>query len=113
MIVSVDLAYKNFADVGVVALHRTASRTVRCDIIPLLKGRPTPDSLAEQIDHICLERGARTLLLDGPQAWKSPYNSLQHSRVCERQLNTPAKTGEPEVVKPANYTAFVVFSIAV
>jgi hypothetical protein len=37
--------------------------------------------------------GAAALLIDGPEAWKDPDNGLQHSRVCERELNTPAKTG--------------------
>jgi hypothetical protein len=36
-----------------------------------------------------------------------------HSRVCERLLNAPAKTGLPGCVKPANYTKFVEFAIQV
>jgi hypothetical protein len=36
-----------------------------------------------------------------------------HSRACERELNTPAKTGLPGSVKPANYLGFVLFSVEV
>lgn len=38
---------------------------------------------------------------------------LPHCRACERALNTPAKTGIQGIVKPAPYTAFVEFSIAI
>jgi hypothetical protein len=34
-------------------------------------------------------------------------------RACERELGTPAKTGLPGEVKPANYGPFVRFSVAV
>ena len=37
----------------------------------------------------------RVLMLDGPQAWKSRDNGLEHARVSERQLNTACKTGLP------------------
>jgi hypothetical protein len=50
-------------------------------------------------------------MIDGPQAWKDPDNGLEHSRRCERCLNTPAKTGLPGFVKPKSYTSFVSFSI--
>ena len=53
------------------------------------------------------------MLLDGLQGWKNPANGLKHSRLCERILNTPAKTGILGRVKPVNYTKFVEFSIAV
>lgn len=33
--------------------------------------------------------------------------------MCERRLNTPAKTGLPGSVKPANYAPFVTFSIRI
>jgi hypothetical protein len=53
------------------------------------------------------------MLLDGPQGWKDPLNGEMHSRICERELNTPAKTGLPGEVKPKPYTGFVSFSVAV
>jgi hypothetical protein len=68
--------------------------------------------LAEYFANLADDLGAAALLIDGPQAWKDPDNGLQHSRVCERELNTPAKTGLPGAVKPANYLPFVQFSIA-
>ena len=53
----------------------------------------------------------------GPQALKdrggSPTNGMIHSRICERILNTPAKTGTFGQVKPATWTQFVKFSIGV
>jgi hypothetical protein len=55
----------------------------------------------------------QVVLVDGPQAWKDPGNGLEHARVCEHELHTPAKTGLPGQVKPANYRPFVDFSIAV
>lgn len=53
------------------------------------------------------------ILLDGPQGWKDPTNGLAHSRLCERALNTPAKTGLPGDVKPASYLGFVEFAVRV
>lgn len=52
-------------------------------------------------------------MLDGPQAWKSRDNGLEHARVSERQLNTACKTGLPGVVKPATYRAFAEFCLDV
>jgi hypothetical protein len=69
--------------------------------------------LAEFLVQLCSELGAQVLMLDGPQAWKDPNNGLEHSRLCERALGTPAKTGVPGVVKPGNYLPFVAFAIAV
>ena len=48
----------------------------------------------------------------GRRAGKASDNGLIHSRCCERELNAPAKTGEPFAVKPKNYYEFVQFSIA-
>ncbi len=110
---SVDLAYKAYPDVGVAALTGTAAG-VRCDLVrvPLL-GQPAPDRLADFLATTCDERGITILLLDGPQGWKDEHNGLEHSRRCERELWTPAKTGTPGVVKPSGYRGFVEFSIAV
>lgn len=78
-----------------------------------LRGRPQPEGLATFLNRYCADRGIRVLLLDGPQAWKSSRSALAHSRQCERELNTPAKTGLPGNVKPRNYLPFVTFSIRV
>lgn len=112
-VVSVDLAYKNPRDIGVAVLEARAGR-VRCTFhrVPL-PGPLQADALADHLDAFCTERGANVLLVDGPQAWKGPGNGLVHARRCERALNTPAKTGLPGAVKPANYAPFVRFSVDV
>lgn len=112
-ILSVDLAYKTYSDIGLVVLD-TEGGKIDCTAIKIpLEGDPLPDRLAEVIDDQSYERGIEIVLLDGPQGWKAENNGLIHSRVCERELNTPAKTGLPKTVKPANYRPFVMFSIAV
>lgn len=112
-VLSVDLAYKDYADIGAVVL-RQSQGAVQCDLVRIpLTGVASPDALAGFLDRFCVQAGIRVLLLDGPQGWKAKENGLIHSRRCERELNTPAKTGEPESVKPANYMKFVLFSIAV
>lgn len=112
-VVSVDLAYKNYRDVGVAVLE-TEPKKVRCEFHKiLLSGPPDAAQLADYLNDLCREQGANVLLIDGPQAWKDPDNGLEHARLCERALNTPAKTGLPETVKPANYGPFVRFSVDV
>lgn len=112
-VVSVDLALRRHADNGVVVLERGGPR-VRASFRPLqLPDPPRPEPLAAALAALCDEVGARTLLLDGPAAWKDPHNGLAHARVCERALNTPAKTGPPGVAKPSTYLGFVTFCVAV
>jgi predicted RNase H-like nuclease len=115
-VVSVDLAYKRVRDIGVCVLTRRAGG-IEAEFASFTPGAPAdPPSAewtAERCARLCRESEAQLLLLDGPQAWKDAANGLLHSRVCERALHTPAKTGEPRVVKPRPYTAFVEFSIAV
>lgn len=112
-VLSIDLAYRDYRDIGIVVLEaagcgvEVAFRQIRAS------GRPTPDTTAQRILDLAEETGAEVLLLDGPQGWKDPASPYPHSRVCERILNTPAKTGLPGQVKPANYAPFVEFSIAV
>jgi hypothetical protein len=111
-ILSVDLAYKRYADIGAVILEQS-KRTIRCKQMDLqLSGVPLAEELASCLDDLCRRKNIRLILLDGPQGWKASDNGLIHSRCCERELNTPAKTGEPFAVKPANYCDFVKFSIA-
>ena len=91
---------------------------IDCEILSLTDagdGRGAVDAnlLAGQINHLCNSRGIRVVMLDGPQAWKSRENGLEHSRVSERQLNTAAKTGLPGMVKPVTYRAFAEFCLDV
>lgn len=111
-VVSVDLAYMDYRDVGVAVLKSDGGHTHSEFIVLPLRGTPTPSALADSLTMLASEQGAAYLLIDGPQGWKDPDNGLLHSRRCERELNTPAKTGLPGTVKPANYKPFVTFSVA-
>jgi Protein of unknown function (DUF429) len=146
-VLSVDLAYRSWSDLGIVILDRAqvshssgladpdagfpqplelagADRNqpsdgpIACEIIPFSSpgGEPGPvdaNILAGRINHLCNMRNIRVIMLDGPQAWKSGSNGLEHSRVSERQLNTAAKTGLPGMVKPVTYRAFAEFCLDV
>jgi hypothetical protein len=113
-VLSVDLAYKTYSDIGVATLARSVSGVVRCHFHDLpLSSSPVPIPLAEHLAEIAATHGARLILLDGPQGWRSAECEAPHSRLCERLLNTPAKSGLPGHVKPANYRPFVEFSISV
>jgi hypothetical protein len=114
-VVSVDLAYRHYHDIGI-AILRSEQDTIRCKFIQPgqlgLSGTPAPEVLVEALTKICSANASRLILIDGPQAWKDPHNGIENSRLCERALNTPAKTGLPGHVKPANYGPFVTFSVA-
>jgi len=111
-VLSVDLATRRWFDLGIVVLDRVAEGLVHCEIIPWNDAGPVEaEILAGRLNHLCGVRGIRVLLLDGPQAWKSPTNGLEHSRVSERQLNTAAKTGLPGMVKPRTYRPFAEFCL--
>ena len=134
-VLSVDLAYHRWSDLGVVVLRRktpsnpnTASANaaqfgeIECEIVPFGapglsadadRGPIHPEILAGRLNHLCGARGIRILLLDGPQAWKSRANGLEFARVSERKLNTPAKTGLPGMVKPFTYRRFTEFCMDV
>jgi hypothetical protein len=114
-LVSVDLAYKRFADIGVCVIERRA-RGMRAEFVALTAGAgEAPDArrVAEACAVLAESRGAELLLIDGPQAWKHPANPSPHSRTCDRDVRAPAKVGAPGEVKPRSYAAFVKFSIAV
>lgn len=123
---SVDLAFRRWSDLGVVVLSRAPSRNsvpqIVCEILPFDspgldaaddRGPINPEILAGRLNHLCAVRGIRILMLDGPQAWKSGSNGLEHSRMSERQLNTAAKTGLPGMVKPATHRPFAEFCMDV
>jgi hypothetical protein len=131
-VLSVDLAYRRWTDLGVVLLNREPAPVavcdgsqrspISCELIPF--GAPGLDAetdngpigaeiLAGRLNHLANVRGARVMMLDGPQAWKSKSNGLEHARVSERQLNTAAKTGLPGIVRPITYRPFAEFCIDV
>jgi hypothetical protein len=113
-IVSVDLAL-TYRDFGI-AIVETSSAGAAYELVRLQDrwhGSPTPSDVANRLIQVSNSAKATIILLDGPQGWKDPSNGLEHSRRCERILNTPAKTGLPGNVKPANYFAYVDFSVRV
>jgi hypothetical protein len=124
-VLSVDLAYRRWSDLGIVAIDRSrtaqsrlADSPISCEIIPSMTpgdeiGPVDANILAGRLNHLCTVRGINVMMLDGPQAWKSRTNGLLHSRVSERQLNTSAKTGLPGMVKPVTYRAFAEFCLDV
>ena len=140
-VLSVDLAYRRWSDLGIVVLDRArpdalplgfnagplfdarpAESPVTCEIVnwndtdpdPGVHADPVnPEVLAGRLNHLANVRGIRVLMLDGPQAWKSRENGLQHARLSEWQLNTACKTGLPGTVKPMTYRAFAEFCLDV
>lgn len=122
-ILSVDLAFRHWSDLGIAVLSRPAQQAgpVDCELIAwdgsdLDEDQRQPvhaEILAGRLNHLCNVRGIQILLLDGPQAWKSRQNGLQHARLSERQLNTAAKTGLPGMVKPVTYRTFTEFCMDV
>jgi hypothetical protein len=154
-ILSVDLAYRRWSDLGIVVMDRAlpmrrpdqvssladdgpglripdvfaarptrsgpAQRTespIACEILASTTagdatGPVDANTLAGRLNHLCNVRDIRVIMLDGPQAWKSRSNGLEHSRVSEKQLNTAAKTGLPGMVKPVTYRAFAEFCLDV
>jgi hypothetical protein len=115
-VLSVDLAHRRWADIGVCTLEAGADQVVVSPIsLPALglAGAPTAEAVAEVVADLATRVEARLILLDGPQAWKDADNGLLHCRLCERQLATQGKTGLPGVTKPANYAPFIAFAIEV
>ena len=115
-VLSIDLATRSWSDLGVVVLDRSTpgENAITCEIISWNDTTSVDaETLAGRVNHLCGVRGIRVLMLDGPQAWKSTTNGLEHSRVSERQLNTPAKTGLPGMVKPVTYRTFAEFCMDV
>lgn len=113
-IVSVDLASRRYADIGTIVLSRQEGR---CNIrsVPLghMEGRPKAAQLALTLVELAETESATMIALDGPQGWKDPENGLEHSRLCDRQLNTQGKCGLPGHTKPRTYLNFIQFSIDV
>jgi hypothetical protein len=119
-ILSVDLAFRRWRDLGIVVLDRpdAPDAPIRCEIVSHLgfADEPGPvqaEMLAGRLNHLCGIRGIRIMMLDGPQAWKSVENVSPYARSSELLLNTAAKTGLPGMVKPVTYRAFAEFCVDV
>ena len=117
LILSVDLACRDYEDFGFCLLEESAGKVVAVQYLPYqaigLGGIPQADTFADRALRFCLDTGICILMLDGSQGWKDPNNGLLHQRVCEKELNTQAKTGIIGKVKPANFKTFVSFTINV
>ena len=111
---SVDLAFEDYRDIGVVTLARLDGR-IKASAVPLttraLHGQPSAGGLADALVSLANEISATWIFIDGPQGWKAPDNGCEHSRVCEHALATQGKTGLPGVTKPGNYVGFISFAI--
>ncbi len=97
---------------------QTDGSIIHCEILPSLEpeheqGPVDANVLAGFLNHLATLRGIQVMMLDGPQAWKSGENGLEHARVSERELNTAAKTGLPGMVKPLTYRPFAEFCLDV
>jgi hypothetical protein len=111
-VVSADIGYRSYEATGVAVLSGS-SGGIHAEFVDVpLEGAPEPAALAAFLASLAETRGARLLFIDGPQGWRDPNRDPGHSRACEAELNTPAKTGSAGKVKPANYAPFVEFSIA-
>jgi len=117
LILSIDLAYKSYEDFGFCLLEESDGRVkdIRYPSYQAigLHEVPKPDTFAWKVLNFCQYMGVSILMLDGPQGWKDPDNGLPDRRVCEKRLNTQAKTGTRGNVKPANFKPFVSFSTEV
>lgn len=109
---SVDLAARSYADTGFAFLAHSGDTPQFPKAKQLgLSGKPSAAQIAFALDRFCRKNGVRVLLLDGPQGWKSPKTGVPHMRICERALNTPAKTGVIGEVRPITSLRFIAFSI--
>jgi hypothetical protein len=115
-VISVDLASKDYCDIGVVVLDRGPAEI---DVQPValtelgLRGVPDARVLTRTLLELAADVKARWILLDGPQGWRAPQSQHRHCRHCERELSTQGKTGLPGNTKPGNYLGFISFAISV
>jgi hypothetical protein len=112
-VLSIDLASKNYGDFGFAYLSEGSQSPEFIHANQLdLQGKPLPGDCAFRLDEYSRQKEISVLILDGPQGWKSPNSGVDHMRLCERVLNTPAKTGVIGMVKPSPALRFVAFSIS-
>jgi hypothetical protein len=114
-VLSIDLAINNLNDLGLCLLEVESQGKSRATFLSprddlWLTALPQADELAAKITEFAREHKVRVAMIDGPQGWKSPESAILHSRVCERILHTPGKTGKKGQVKPASWTRFVEYS---
>lgn len=76
-------------------------------------GRVDDVRLADWIMETAERRDVGVIAIDGPLAWRDPDTDSVHSRLAERAVRAPGKTGlPPDGVKPHTYLGFTSHSIA-
>jgi hypothetical protein len=111
-VLSVDLAAKKYDDNGFALIsYRGWKPRFPTPTDFQLEGKPRAWDFAKALDQFCNKEKVTVLMIDGPQGWKSPKTKVEHMRICERVLNTPAKTGLIGSVKPSTYLRYITFSI--
>jgi len=112
-VLSIDLASRRYSDNGFAFLPEGSNTPEFIKASNLgLSGKPNIADFAYGINQFCEQKDVSVLLLDGPQGWKSPKTKIEHMRLCERVLNTQAKTGPIGYVKPRPSLRYIVFSIS-
>lgn len=112
-VLAVDLASRKYKDVGIALLRADAVEVKFLKAEDLgLSGEPLASDMAPALNRFCCDQDVTVLILDGPQGWKSPHTGINHMRIAERVLNTPAKTGVIGHVKPGSALRYVAFSIS-
>jgi len=113
-ILAIDLAHKDYRDVGFAFLEASSTDVQFLDPDTLgLTNPPDAETLAAALDAFGRSNKVGAILLDGSQGWKSDRTGIEHMRLAERVLNTPGRTGPPGTTKPGNYLPFISFSIDV
>ncbi|GAB4270760.1 hypothetical protein [Thermincola potens] len=112
-VLSIDLAYKKYKDFGICLLEAYDNGLSDVHFLTPdelgLGGTPDSERCASALASFCKHEGVKLLMLDGPQGWKLPNNGCEHSRVCERMLNTQGKTGPPGICKPSGFIGYINF----
>lgn len=112
-ILSVDLAYKRHADIGVALLEASGKHITARIIDAELTDPPHPHTFADWLHALATQHDVAGIAIDGPLGWKAPGTEAEHCRMSEKAVRAPGKTGlPPDGVKPRNYLAFTEFSIA-
>ncbi len=113
-VLSIDLALTSYADIGVAVLSSASNGAVEARIVRVpMTGRPDVDALVSWIQHTSEQLDVGCVAIDGPLGWRGPDTDSVHSRLSERAVRAPGKTGlPPDGVKPRTYLDFSRLSIA-
>lgn len=112
---SVHLSHQQYASFGFCLL--SAERDNGLDMRFLQPGNfgvasePAPDDLADALCSYSAENAVQVVAIDAPAGWEDPKTRHSGSRICEAELDTPIKVGEPGRVEPPEERPFVEFSI--